>query len=155
MFRRVLFRSYENRFYGTTGKNGKLLVPKLRSFQKNRISIDVNDLPLNALATDAERLVVPGDGVGVVVDFGVKKDSAGVLVTLLGSDGDPMPAGTEVVLNGESEPFLVGFDGEVYVTDAKPKNTLTAQIAQGSCEASFSYVPDSQVQAVAGPLRCQ
>ena len=147
--------NYENRFYGTTGKNGKLLVPKLRSFQKNRISIDVNDLPLNALATDAERLVVPGDGVGVVVDFGVKKDSAGVLVTLLGSDGDPLPAGTEVVLNGESEPFLVGFDGEVYVTDAKPKNTLTAQIAQGSCEASFSYVPDSQVQAVAGPLRCQ
>jgi hypothetical protein len=78
---------YENRYAGKTDSSGKLLLPQLRSFQSNKVSIDVNDLPLTAAIGDSEEVVVPRDMSGVVVDFGVKMDEAAALVTLTDVDG--------------------------------------------------------------------
>ncbi|MFT3988416.1 fimbria/pilus outer membrane usher protein [Aestuariivirga sp.] len=146
--------SYENRYAGKTRGDGKLLLPGLRSFQKNRIAIDVNDLPLDAEASSTEQIVVPGDGAGVVVDFGVKTDMAGVIVTLTGPDGKAIPAGSEALLNNQGDSFVVGYDGEVYVTGAEGHNSITVHLSTGDCTAQFQYTPSADGQAAAGPVAC-
>jgi outer membrane usher protein len=145
---------YENRFAGKTGANGKLLLPGLRSYQKNKVAIDVNDLPLTASSVESEAVVVPGDGAGVVVDFGVKADAQGVVVQLTDAAGVPLPEGSEVALQGSEEPFFVGYDGEAYVTGVQPDNTLTVKLPGNQCQVSFSYTPDPEQTAVIGPLQC-
>ncbi len=145
---------YENRFAGKTGANGKLLLPGLRSYQKNKVAIDVNDLPLTASSVESEAVVVPGDGAGVVVDFGVKADAQGVVVQLTDAAGLPLPEGSEVTLEGSDEPFFVGYDGEAYVTGVQPENTLTIKLPGNQCQVSFSYTPDPQQTAAIGPLQC-
>jgi outer membrane usher protein len=146
--------SYENSYAGKTGRNGKLLLPNLRSFQKNKISIDVNDLPMTASADQAEATVVPREGAGVVVDFGVKADAAGVLVTLVDEAGQPLQPGLAAQLNGGGDEFVVGYDGEVFVTGATADNTLTVALVDGSCAARFAYAPDGSGQPAVGPVTC-
>jgi outer membrane usher protein len=114
----------------------------------------VNDLPLTASSVESEAVVVPGDGAGVVIDFGVKADAQGVLVQLTDAVGTPLPEGSEVALEGSDESFFVGYDGEVYVTGAKPENTLTVNLPGNQCQVRFAYTPDPEETAAIGPLQC-
>jgi outer membrane usher protein len=145
---------YENRYAGTTGKNGKLLLPNLRSFEKNKIAIDVNDLPLEAAAAESQAIVVPKDGAGVIVDFGVKADAQGVIVQLTDASGTPLTEGAEVALEGSSESFFVGYDGEVYLTGVKPENTVVVKLSESECRVSFTIQATEGEQATIGPLQC-
>jgi len=145
---------YENRDAGKTGKNGKLLLPGLHAYQKNKIEIDVNDLPLGASVAMSQTEVVPADATGLVVDFGVKQDAAAVLLTLTDDSGKFLPVGSEVLLQGSTERFFVGYDGAVYVTGAASHNRLTVKLATSMCEASFDYKPGSGDQAALGAVKC-
>ena len=145
---------YENRLVGKTGANGKLLLPQLRSFQKNKIAIDVENLPLNALAPESETIVVPAELSGIVVDFGVKADAAGAVVILKDAAGEFIAAGSEVVLVGSEEPFVVGYDGEVYVTGIAAENILSVKVGDGSCQVKFAFTPETETQTTIGPLQC-
>jgi outer membrane usher protein len=49
---------FENRYMGTTDSGGSLLLPYLRSYQRNQISIDVKELPPD-VQVGATRKVVP------------------------------------------------------------------------------------------------
>ena len=144
----------ENRLVGKTGKNGKLLLPNLHAFQKNKIAIDVNDLPLNASISEAEAFVVPREMSGVLVDFGVKQDAAGVVLVLTDAAGEFLSEGLEVTLAGSGETFVMGYDGQVYVTGAAAENTVTVKTGGSQCQASFDYKSDSETQTTIGPLKC-
>jgi len=145
---------YENRFAGKTGKNGKLLLTELRAFQKNKIAVDVTNLPLNADVPESEAFVVPRDMSGVVLDFGVKTDPAAALVTLTDAEGNYLPEGSEVTLEGSAEPTVMGYDGQVYLTGLAASNTVTVKVIGNKCQASFNYEPDPENQTMIGPLKC-
>jgi outer membrane usher protein len=145
---------YENRFAGTTDAGGRLLLPQLRSFQKNKIAIDVGNLPLNAAVGESEAIVVPRDMAGVVVDFGVKADAQAALVILTDGAGAFLPEGSEVVLEGAPEPFLMGYDGQVYLTGLAARNTVTVKAGGNRCRASFDFAPATETQTAIGPLPC-
>jgi outer membrane usher protein len=145
---------YENRFAGKTGSSGKLLLTELRSFQKNKIAIDVTNLPLNADVPESETFVVPRDMSGVVLDFGIKADAATAIVILTDAKGDYLPEGSEVTLEGATEPAVMGYDGQVYLTGLTSSNKVTAKVNANQCQASFIYKPDSQNQTTIGPLQC-
>ena len=145
---------YENRFAGKTGKSGKLLLSQLRAYQKNKIAINVNDLPLNAIIPQSEAIVVPREMSGVVVDFGVKKDAPSALVVLTDAGGKNLAEGSEITLNENAEPFIMGYDGQVYLTDVNAANTITANVNGTTCKASFDFVADNAAQTTIGPLQC-
>jgi outer membrane usher protein len=145
---------YENRYAGKTGSSGKLLLPQLNSFHKNKISIDVEGLPLNADVGETEVTVIPRDKAGVVVDFGVKTDSNTALVVLTDAAGKNLPEGTEVLLEGAGEPFIVGYDGQVYLTGIASENTLSAKYKDMECHASFDFKPSGEAQTMIGPVSC-
>ena len=145
---------HENRNIGKTGRNGKLLVANLQSFQKNKLAVNVDDLPLNAGIQETEIAVVPRALSGVVVNFGISKDQTAALVVLTDAAGNFIPDSSEVELEGSAEPFIVGYDGEAYVTGVGAQNRITVKYGGKECHASFAFESQADDQTRIGPLKC-
>ena len=145
---------HENRPAGKTGRNGKLLLSNLQAYQKNKIAINVDDLPLNAEVPETEIMVTPRELSGVVVNFGIKKDQTAALVILTDGQGKFIPESAEVVLDGTSEPFLSGYDGQVYITGVGARNSISVKYGSNHCQVSFPFDGNPEAQATIGPLKC-
>jgi outer membrane usher protein len=146
---------YENRPAGQTDARGRLLIPSLRSYQNNTISIDPRGLPVDADAPVTQSVVAPVDRSGVVVGFGVKTDVAAAVVVLVGKDGKFIAPGSEGRLDGADETFVVGYDGRTYVQGLGATNTLVIAAAAGECRATFPFAAQDNSQVMIGPLVCQ
>ena len=111
-------------------------------------------MPLNSSVTDTEKHVAPRTRSGVYIDFGVKKDGNGVIVILKDANDKFIAPGTAIKVEGKDEPFVMGYDGEVYLTDIGEHVSLTAEGANTSCAASFDFKADAETQTSIGPLQC-
>ncbi|HEX5508839.1 MAG TPA: fimbria/pilus outer membrane usher protein [Pseudolabrys sp.] len=146
---------YENRPAGTTDRRGQLLIPSLRSYQKNKISIDPRGLPIDADAPTTQDVVAPADRSGVIVDFGVKTNVSAAVVILTGSDGKFVAVGSHGKLKGTREKFVVGYDGRAYLRGLAAENTVVVSGDTGECQASFPFTPKKNTQVVIGPVVCR
>lgn len=144
----------ENRAVGRTGASGRLLVPDMRSFQLNHITIEPTDLPADVTIHDASRTVRPQDRSGVVVKFSMKV-SHGALLHLVDESGTPVPLGSSARLLATGAVVPVGYDGEAYVEDLNPHNEISVERPDGShCQAAFDYHPSPGEIPSIGPVRC-
>ena len=144
---------FENRSAGTTGRSGKLLLPDLRSYDLNNISIDPATLPLDADVPGTTTIVRPAHRSGVKVDFAVTTNPASAIVELVTLDGAPMPVGLTAVLAGTGESFLIGYDGMVYALGLDARNEFSVRNLDGTeCLANFDYTDEpgtiSQIKGV-------
>ena len=145
---------YENRRVTTTGSNGKAIVPDLRSFQKNKLAIDPTNLPLNASVQSTRETVVPADGGGVYVQFGVQETVSSAIIKLVNAEGKPLKTGLSGRLN-DGEDFVVGYDGRAFIKGLAADNTVAIDTEPGACKASFNYQANGDTQVVIGPLQCR
>lgn len=145
----------ENTLVGETNEDGKILVPNLSSFQKNKISIDPMDLPLNAEIESTVDYVAPSFRSGVYVEFNVKKAVPSAIVILQTADGKFVAAGSEGRLEGSEEPFVVGYDGQAFIRDLAAVNTIHISTPGQECSTQFTFAPSGDVQPVIGPEICQ
>jgi len=125
----------DNQAIGTTDKNGDALVPIMRPYQNNPISLDAGSLPLSSQVNSLQQNAVPRFNSGVVVKFPITS-TRGATLTIKLQDGKPLPAGAIVQIEGQQQSFPVGFDGEVYLTRLATQNTLRASWDHQSCEIS-------------------
>jgi outer membrane usher protein len=146
---------YENRPAGKTDAQGLLLIPGLRSYQKNQIAIDSRDLPVDAEVPMTRDVVAPADRSGVVVGFGVKTDIKAAVVILSGKNDKFIEPGSRGQLEGTNETFVVGYDGRAYVKGLGATNSIVVSDGRGECRASFPFTPQKNSQVVIGPLVCQ
>ncbi|MEY4695791.1 MAG: hypothetical protein RIT14_219 [Pseudomonadota bacterium] len=137
-----------------TGIFGAALVPGLQAYRNNRISIDPQDLPLDATVTATAMTVVPARKSGVTVNFGGGR-SASALLTLTGPDGAILPVGTSVRLSGSQQEFTVGYDGELWLEGLRRQNTITATLDHGTCTARFPFQPVSDDMAMIDGVMCK
>lgn len=129
----------ENRLIGRTNASGKLLVAGLRSYQPNKLSIEVNDLPPDRDAARTQATVKPTAQAGVKVDFGVRALEDTALFVVRDAKGAVLPVGSSATLEG-GESFVVGYDGEVYLRGLQADNRLVVERADGgSCSATFRF----------------
>jgi len=138
----------DNQLIGRTGSDGTLIVPNLRPYDRNRIRIDANDLPLDAELASEEQSVRPGARQGVVVDFHAKPSNSALIRVRL-EDGRLLPGGSSVRLEDRSDEFISAPGGEVYITGlARKKEIALATWANGSCrfEVSLSSGSESTIQ---------
>jgi outer membrane usher protein len=143
----------QNRPVTKTGGNGKALVSGLRSYARNKVSIDVSGLPVDAIVSATDMDVVPARRSGVTVKFdGGIKPSA--LVVLRDSAGAFVPPGAVVKLNGGETEYYVGYDGQAWLEDLEPKNRISVELETASCAASFGYAPDPGKQVIIDPVEC-
>lgn len=146
---------FENNPIGTTGANGKLLVPGLRSWEANTLAIDTNALPVDARVTETRRRVRPADRQGVVVDFGVDLDARAAVVILVDDKGAPLAAGSLVARGDGGEESVVGYDGRTYLLGLKAQNTVRVETAAGACTATFAFKARGSGQQEIGPVPCR
>lgn len=146
--------SLNNREVARTGVFGRALVPDLRSYRVNRISINPLDLPIDASVEATAMNVVVARRSGVSVDFGGKPEAA-ALVVLSDTAGAFLPPGSQVQLRGSSDSFIVGYDGEVWITGLGPRNQITAQTENADCSAAFAYAKWSDEQVYIDGVTCR
>lgn len=131
---------YENQPIGVTGPGGKLLVPRLRSYQRNRIEIDPTNLPIDARIDEVSKVTVPADRAGTVVRFAVDAEPESALVTFTDERGAPLPVGSMVRFADRPEMFVVGYDGQAWLSGLTPANRAVVELPDnGSCIAEFAY----------------
>jgi outer membrane usher protein len=145
---------YENRPIGETNASGKLLVPNLRAYGSNRISIDPKGLGVNDEIETTESIVAPADRSGVLVSFKTKTNVQAAVVILVGANGKPLAVGSKGKLDGGDEDFVVGYDGRAFVRGLKGANSVTVSLEKGECHALFDYTAASDRQVMIGPVSC-
>jgi outer membrane usher protein len=145
---------YENRPIGETNGNGQLLIPNLRSYGNNKISIDPKNLGVNDEIETTENVVAPADRSGVLVKFKTRQNLPDAVVVLNGADGKPLAVGSRGHLDGADDEFVVGYDGRAFVKNLKGANIVAISSDKGECRASFEYTPDPNRQVVIGPVSC-
>ena len=144
----------ENRDVGTTSSTGRLLVPDMRSFDLNRITIEPTDIPPDTTIDDPSRTVWPQDLSGVVVKFPVKVSHA-ALLRLIDPAGMALPVGAAARLRATGGLAPVGYEGEAYIQDLSLHNEVEVALPNGQhCKAEFDYHPVPGEIPTIGPVRC-
>ncbi|HEY1804809.1 MAG TPA: fimbria/pilus outer membrane usher protein [Terracidiphilus sp.] len=144
----------ENRDVGSTNSSGRLLVPDMRAFDLNQISIAPTDIPPDVTIDNASRVVRPQDRSGVVLKFPIKF-SHGALLQLVDEAGVAIPLGSTATLKTTGVVVPVGYDGDAYVEDLSPHNQLAIEFPDGRrCAVTFDYAPVAGEIPSIGPLRC-
>jgi len=143
----------ENRNYGTTNNSGLLIVTPLNAYQKNQIAIDPSALPANMMIDKVNTTVAPGRGSGTRVLFKVAPARSATVI-LHDRDGQPLPLGTRIVLNGGSG-TIVGYDGIAYLEQLQSHNQVSASLKSGTCQVQFDYTNTEDTIPRLGPLVCK
>ncbi|TAA39370.1 fimbrial biogenesis outer membrane usher protein [Pseudoxanthomonas winnipegensis] len=146
----------ENRLIGQTNADGLLLVTPLQPWQRNRVSIDILDLPADLRVDEVERVVTPRAGAGLKVPFAITQVRTATLV-LRHPAGQPLAVGSTVTPVGAKEPVaVVGHDGETYLDNLQLRNRLRIGAESGTCVVDFDYparIASARIPRI-GPLTC-
>ena len=147
---------YENRPVATTGSNRMALIPYLRAYQNNSISIDARNLAADADVPRTKATVVPSDRGAALVKFGITQDARNAVVVIKGVDGATIPVGSRVRIADSEAEAVVGYGGEVYLTGLKERNSLLVERAGAqSCRADFEYRPSPGTRVAIDGVVCR
>ncbi|MQX54574.1 fimbria/pilus outer membrane usher protein [Alcanivorax sediminis] len=142
-----------NRVIGHTNSKGRLLMPDLVPWQDNTLSIDVDNLPMDAQLQAPELILKPSELTGVTALFDIQQTHSAILVAI-DATGDPIPAGGRVLLPG-AEATVVGFDGEIFLQGLSAGNNEIGIISGGSlCTLTFDFIPEPGTLQRLGPATC-
>jgi outer membrane usher protein len=150
----------DNQVVAQTDAAGYAILPGLRAYQENVISIEQADLPLDVAIDAMQMAAVPHYRSGVLVKFPVVR-AHGAVLKVVQEDGTALPAGALVALAGNDEPAPVGMQGEVYVTRLGSQNHLRATwtgFAGGAghaCEFDAPFVSSDDPLPHLGPFICK
>ncbi len=145
----------ENRDVGRTDAGGRFLVPDLRSFEINRLSIEPLDAPITADVPLTSREVRPQDRSGVIVRLPVTIRH-GALLRMVDPSGKPIQIGSIATLKSTGIAVPVGYDGEAYVLDLSSQNEILVEEPDGRrCVVEFDYHDTPGQIPVLGPLSCK
>jgi len=125
----------ENRYAGKTNNSGQLMLTDLRSYDVNKISVDLLDLPLTLQMDQNEKYVKPRDRSGVVISFKTRQTSD-VNLVLKTATGEFVPVGSSVKIRENGQQAPVGYEGAAYLSELGPVNTLDIVMPSGAtCQA--------------------
>jgi outer membrane usher protein len=141
----------ENQPVGRTDAKGRVLLDSLRAYERNAISLDPKQLPLDASLATPAMTVTPAYRSGPVVRFPVVRASAATLRLAL-PDGTPVPAGASVTTRNEQVP--VALDGLVYLTAAAGRHEATAEWPGQRCRFTFERPEQGDPQPDLGTITC-
>lgn len=133
----------DNQLVGRTDAAGEAMLPRLRAYESNPISIEQQDLPLDATVGTLQLAAIPYFRSGILLEFPVSR-SHGATLSIDLDDGQPLPAGAVVTIAGQAQGFPVGQGGTVYLTGLSTRNHLRASWRRQNCEIDvpFTEGPD-------------
>ena len=144
----------DNQPVGRTDGQGRVMIPNLRAYELNSISIEQADLPLDA-QVDALRLpVTPYLRSGVLAEFPVRASKGGV-VTIVLEDGTYLPSGSVVRIAERPEEFPVAYRGEAYLTGLGETNELQVTWKEQECRIKVEVPPGAGLLPHLGTFVCK
>lgn len=143
-----------NQVVAVTNRRGLALVPGLLPYQTNFLTVDPDQLPFDVTIGSVQRVTVPYARSGVLLDFPIHR-TRNVMVTLVQSNGTPVPPGARVtVLPGRQE-FVVVRRGGVYLADIQGvADKMMVRWNGGSCTVALALGPTLAGETHIGPLAC-
>ncbi|TVV72247.1 fimbria/pilus outer membrane usher protein [Sphingomonas solaris] len=144
---------YENQRIGTTGRSGRLFVPRVTAYHPGRFAIDAVDLPIGMQAKASEARVALREGAGAVIRMPVTITSS-ITVRLFDRAGAALPPGTAVALPGGGA-TVVGWDGIVLLEGMTGPVELAAIAPAGPCRAHVTIPRGGVLLADLGVVRCE
>jgi outer membrane usher protein len=144
----------DNQPAGHTDANGNALIPRLRAYDRNTISIDQRDLPMDAEIGALSVNATPYFRSGAAVTFPIQRAHAATFTVVL-EDGDPLPAGAVLTMAGESSSALLGTSGEVYARDLHASNAMRVQWRGQQCEFVVPYASGDDPLPDLGTFVCK
>lgn len=146
---------YQNRHVTTTNRDGRALVTGLNAYQPTKIRIDPLKLPIDAELGDTEQTIVPADRSGVLIKFDVRETSSSALIIFRLLDRSFAPVGVRGRVDGQADDFVVGYDGQAFLTNLSMTNLVTLHIESGPCHALFDFSPVTGQLVTIDPVICQ
>jgi outer membrane usher protein len=143
----------DNQPVGRTDRSGLAVLPRLRAYDRNPVSVELDDLPADAKLDGNKLVAVPYARSGLLLDFPVARQR-GVLLQIVLDDGEPLPPSSVVVVEGRAEEFPVAYHGEVYLTDLGVKNRLRAIYGGQSCDFELNVPATAEAVQKIGPVAC-
>jgi len=144
----------DNQLVAKTNPGGDALIPRLRAYEKNAISLEQLDLPFDAKVGSLSLEAVPYFRSGMVLEFPVTH-ARDALLTLKLENGSDLPAGATVQIAGQKEAFPVGNDGVVYLTGLAAQNRLHASWLGKSCDITVPFAPGTEPLPDLGIFVCK
>lgn len=136
-----------------TDADGVAIVPRLRAYDVNRLSIEQQHLPLDAEVESLRLEVVPYYRSGALARFAVRRAHGATLRIVL-ADGGPLPAGAVVRIEGRDAVFPVGADGEIYLTGFTQTQRARAQWRGQACEFEIPWQASDDPLPALGDFLC-
>ncbi len=144
----------DNQPAGRTDTNGNALIPRLRAYDINLISIDQRDVSLDAEIGTLKLQAVPYFRSGIEVKFPIKR-SRGATFTIHLENGQPLPVGASIQEVGKVEIYTVGYEGEVYVVGLSSTTRLRATWRSQTCEFDVPFSASSDPLPDLGIFLCK
>ena len=142
----------QNNMVAITNKSGTAAFP-IRPYEKTKIEIKDNEIPLEATVEVLEMNPVAYARSGVLVKFPIQM-SKNALVRIHLPNDNPIPAGAMVNMTSSKENYIVGRNGEVYLTNLSQKNQLTVTWLENRCELILEVDMAQQQEQIIGPIKC-
>lgn len=125
---------------GTTDKHGRIVLTRLRPFERNTISFNPLDVGLDTAFATTEMIVVPGLRTGHRMEFGITQ-SRGVMAYIVDPDGAPISSQGRIADADTGVTYPIGQGGRVYIADAKSSTRLKFVRNRTICEAHIMLQP--------------
>src|SRR5437773_1750215 len=144
----------DNQVVAQTDGQGYAVLPRLRSYDRNQVSIDHNDLPFDAILDRLRLDAVPYLRSGVLLEFPVHRVRAATLHVLL-EDGTPLPSGALARFEGKDKQFPVALRGEAYLEGFEQANRIVFTWRGQSCTLEVPYPRSSDPLPELGTFVCK
>ena len=134
---------------GKTNHKGLALIPSLSAYQKNTVSVDIAELPLDVQLEHTVAEIAPPERSGMRVEFKIQRTRAATM-TLKDAQNQLLPSGGSIMTEDGTPAAVTGFDGKTYIENMKEgRNRFTVILTEngGTCtfEADYpeTHNPDS------------
>jgi outer membrane usher protein len=142
----------DNQPVGRTDAHGRVLVSPLRPYERNEVSVNPLEVPMDGAIDRPAIDVTPAYRSGAVVRFPVKRADAATL-RLVQADGTPVPAGAQASLG--TAVFPVALDGMLYVEGLREPTRVRVAWSGGECSVPVRRPPGTDPMPDLGTLRCR
>jgi outer membrane usher protein len=142
----------DNQPVGRTDEQGRALIPVLRPYERNEISVDPREVPMDGSLSQRAIGVTPAYRSGALVRFPVERAMAATM-RLVQSDGSPVPAGAQATVGAAG--FPLGLDGMLYVEGLKDTADVRVTWAGGECHAEARRPAGDDPVPDLGDVRCE
>ncbi len=128
----------DNQEVARTRADGTALLPRLRAYEENPVTVELADLPMDAQIDGRQLNVVPYFRSGLALEFPIRR-ARGAIFSVVLDNGDPLPVGVMVTRLADQQQFVTGLRGEVYITGLAERERLRVSWKGQSCEFTVAY----------------